>query len=39
MSLWVVPLILVSAFALPFALAWLEPKEAPTHRASSRRSM
>ena len=37
-SLLLIPLILASAFVLPFAMAWLEPKHAPTHRAASRRT-
>lgn len=38
MSLLLIPLILAAAFGLPFAMAWLEPKQAPTHRASPRRT-
>jgi hypothetical protein len=32
-----VPLIVVFLFGLPFVMAWLEPKKAPTHGAASRR--
>ena len=38
-NLFLIPLIVASAFALPFAMAWLEPKQAPTHRAASRRKV
>jgi hypothetical protein len=33
-----VPLIVVFLFALPFVMALLEPKKAPTHRTASRRT-
>ena len=33
-----VPLIVAVLFALPFVMAWLEPKQAPTHRTASRRT-
>jgi hypothetical protein len=32
-----IALILAGLFALPFTMARLEPKKAPTHRAASRR--
>lgn len=36
-NLLLIPLILVAVFVLPFAMAWLEPKEAPSDRAASGR--
>jgi hypothetical protein len=36
-SLLLIVLILAGLFALPFAMAWLERKDAPTDRAASRR--
>ena len=37
-SLLLIPLVLAVAFALPFVLAWLEPKQTPPRRAVSRRT-
>jgi hypothetical protein len=38
-NLLLIPLILTGAFVLPFAMARLESKQAPTHRAASRRTI
>jgi hypothetical protein len=32
------PLIVIFLFALPFVMAWLEPKKAPTRHRASRRT-
>jgi hypothetical protein len=37
-SVLLVPLIVVFLFVLPFVMAWLEPKKAPTRRSASRRT-
>ncbi len=39
MNLLLIPLVLGGVFALPFLMAWLEPKQAPpTHRETNRRT-
>lgn len=37
-SLLLIPLVLTCAFALPFVMARLEPKQTPAHRATTRRT-
>lgn len=37
-SMLLVPLIVVFLFVLPFVMAWLEPKKAPTRRSAPRRT-
>ena len=37
-SMLLVPLIVALLFVLPFVMAWLEPKKAPTRRTASRRT-
>jgi hypothetical protein len=36
-NLLLIPLMLAGIFVMPFTMAWLEPKKAPTHREESRR--